>query len=70
MIKVRFYKENDQIMSIIIPDTEDIEKLQKRFSEALGDEYQVEMYTEVSSSSFFSKKMFLIWLYLEIIFLL
>ena len=27
-------------MSIIIPDTEDIEKLQKRFSEALGDEYQ------------------------------
>ena len=57
-------------MSIIIPDTEDIEKLQKRFSEALGDEYQVEMYTEVSSSSFFSKKMFLIWLYLEIIFLL
>ena len=43
-------------MSIIIPDTEDIEKLQKRFSEALGDEYQVEMYTEVSSSFFFSKK--------------
>lgn len=43
-------------MSIIIPDTEDIEKLQKRFLEALGDEYQVEMYTEVSSSFFFSKK--------------
>lgn len=43
-------------MSIIIPDTEDIEKLQKRFSDVLGDEYQVEMYTEVSSSFFFSKK--------------
>ena len=43
-------------MSKIIPDTEDVEKLQKRFSEALGDEYQVEMYTEVSSSFFFSKK--------------
>ena len=43
-------------MSILIPETEDIEKLQKRFSEALGDDYQVEMYTEVSSSFFFSKK--------------
>lgn len=43
-------------MSLIIPKTEDIEKLQKQFSEALGDDYQVEMYTEVSSSSFFLTK--------------
>ena len=43
-------------MSILIPETEDIEKLQKRFSEALGDDYQVEMYTEVSSSFFLPNK--------------
>lgn len=32
-------------MSIIIPDTEDIEKLQKRFSEVLGDEYVYHHYS-------------------------
>ena len=43
-------------MSILTPRTEDIEKLQKKFSEALGDGYDVEMNTEVYSSFFLTKK--------------
>lgn len=43
-------------MSLIIPKTEDIEKLQKKFAEALGDGYNVEMNTEVSSSFLLNKK--------------
>lgn len=35
---------------------EDVERLQKKFSEALGEDYSVEMDTEVSSSFFFYKK--------------
>lgn len=43
-------------MSLIIPKKEDVEKLQKKFADALGEDYKVEMNTEVSFSFFFSKK--------------
>lgn len=35
-------------MSILIPKTEDVEKLLKKFADALGEDYKVEMNTEVS----------------------
>lgn len=43
-------------MSILIPKTEDVEKLLKKFADALGEDYKVEMNTEVSLSFFLSKK--------------
>lgn len=43
-------------MSLLIPETADIEKLQETFSNALGEEYNVEMNTEVYSSFFLTKK--------------
>lgn len=43
-------------MSLIITETEDVEKLQKKLADALGEGYKVEMNTEVSSSFFLSKK--------------
>ena len=39
-------------MSSVNPTTEDIERLQKQLSKALGNEYQVEMDTAVSSPYF------------------
>ena len=45
-------------MSSVNPTTEDIERLQKQLSKALGNEYQVEMDTAVSSPYFNIKNVF------------
>ena len=45
-------------MSLVNPTTEDIERLQKQLSKALGNEYQVEMDTAVSSPYFNIKNVF------------